>query len=222
MHVAIAGAHGRIARLLTRRLVAEGHEVTGLVRNPDHLDDLAADGSRGVVCDLESAATAEVASAIAGADALVFAAGAGPGSGAARKETMDLGGAVRCLDAARSAGVRRYVMVSAMGTDDPPQDDDVFSVYLRAKAAADQAVMGSDRDWTIVRPGRLTDDDPRGTVELARHVGRSEVPRADVAAVVAAVLATPATIGHVMELVGGDTPIQDALASLTGASGTRG
>ena len=216
MRVAVAGAHGQVARLLARHLVADGHEVIGLVRSADQLDDLAEDGTQGVVCDLEAAETTDVEEAIAGVGALVFAAGAGPGSGAARKETVDYGAALRCLTAMQVAGVQRYVMVSAMGTDEPPQDDEVFSVYLRAKARADRAVMDSDRDWTIVRPGRLTDDDPTGTVTLARHVERGEIPRADVAAVLAAVLEDPSTVGHVFEVVGGDTPIPDALATLTG------
>ncbi len=216
MRVVIAGAHGQIARLLARRLVAAGHEVVGLARDPAQLDDLADDGTEGVVCDLEAVETAELADRIRGADALVFAAGAGPGSGAPRKETVDLGAAVRCLSAMQVADVPRYVMVSAMGTDDPPQDDEVFSVYLRAKARADRAVMDSDRDWTIVRPGRLTDDDATGSVTLARHVERGEIPRGDVAAMLAAVLEDPDTIGHVVEVVGGDTPIEQALATLTG------
>lgn len=216
MRVVIAGAHGKIARLLARRLVAGGHEVVGLVRDPDHLDDLAADGTEGVVCDLEAVETAELADQLRGADALVFAAGAGPGSGAPRKETVDYGAAVRCLSAMQVADVPRYVMVSAMGTDDPPRDDEVFSVYLRAKARADRAVMDSDRDWTVVRPGRLTDDPATGSVRLARHVERGEIPRDDVAAVLAAVLDDPATSGHVFEVVGGDTPVDEALATLTG------
>lgn len=215
MRVVIAGAHGQIARHLARRLVADGHDVAGLVRNPDHLDDLSADGTDGIVLDLEEVETHELADVLSGADALVFAAGAGPNSGAPRKETVDYGAAVRCLSAMQVAGVPRYVMVSAMGTDDPPQDDAVFSVYLRAKARADRAVMDSDRDWTVVRPGRLTDDEPTGDVALARHVERGEIPRADVAAVLAAVLADDTTAGHVFEVVGGDTPIPDALAALT-------
>lgn len=216
MRVAIAGAHGQIARLLARRLVAEGHEVVGLIRSPDQEADLESDGTTPVLLDLEAAETTEVEDAIRGADALVFAAGAGPNSGAPRKETVDYGAAVRCLSAAQVADVPRYVMVSAMGTDDPPQDDSVFSVYLRAKARADRAVMDSDRQWTIVRPGRLTDDPATGTVALARHVDRGEIPRDDVAAVVAAVLADAATAGHVFEVVSGDTPIDRALATLTG------
>lgn len=216
MRVAIAGAHGQVARHLARRLVASGHEVVGLVRDPAHLDDLADDGTEGVLLDLEAAETSELAESLRGADALVFAAGAGPGSGAPRKETVDYGAAVRCLSAMQVADVPRYVMVSAMGTDDPPQDDEVFSVYLRAKARADRAVMDSDRDWTVVRPGRLTDDPATGQVTLARHVDRGEIPRDDVAAVLAAVLEDAATVGHVFEVVGGDTPIADALATLTG------
>src|SRR5690606_3262256 len=168
-------------------------------RDPDHLDDLAADGTEGVVCDLEAAETAELADQLRGADALVFAAGAGPGSGAPRKETVDYGAAVRCLSAMQVADVPRYVVVTAIGTDDPPRDDEVFSVYLRAKARADRAVMDSDRDWTVVRPGRLTDDPATGSVRLARHVERGEIPRDDVAAVLAAVLDDPATSGHVFE-----------------------
>lgn len=216
MRVAIAGAHGQVARHLARRLVAEGHEVAGLVRDPAHVPDLEADGTQPVLLDLEAAETSELADALVGADALVFAAGAGPGSGAPRKETVDFGAAVRCLSATQIADVPRYVMVSAMGTDDPPQDDEVFSVYLRAKARADQAVMDSDRDWTIVRPGRLTDDAATGHVTLARHVERGAIPRDDVAAVIVAVLEEPATIGHVVEVVGGDTVITDAVAARTG------
>lgn len=216
MRVVIAGAHGKVARHLARRLTAEGHEVVGLVRDPAHVPDLEADGTQPVLLDLEAAETSELADAMVGADALVFAAGAGPGSGAARKETVDFGAAVRCLTASQIAEVPRHVVVSAMGTDDPPDDDEVFSVYLRAKARADQAVMDSDRDWTIVRPGRLTDDAATGHVTLARHVDRGAIPRDDVAAVIVAVLDEPATAGHVVEVVGGDTPITEALAAVTG------
>ncbi len=211
MDIVIAGAHGQIARHLTRLLVTEGHTVRGLIRNPDHADDLIADGARPVVSDLETSSDAELDQAVEGADAIVFAAGAGPGSGAERKETVDHQGAVRLIDAARRTGVDRYVMVSAMGTDDPPQDDEVFSVYLRAKAAADRALAESGLAHTIVRPGRLTDDDPSGAVTIARHVPRGEVSRADVAAVIVAVLADPATVGQTFEVVGGDTPISEAL-----------
>lgn len=215
MRVVIAGAHGQVARHLARRLVADGHQAVGLIREPDQVDDLQSDGTEPVVIDLEAAETSELAEPMVGADALVFAAGAGPGSGAARKETVDYGAAVRCLTATQLADVSRYVMVSAMGTDDPPQDDEVFSVYLRAKARADTAVMDSDRDWTIVRPGRLTNDPGTGRVQVARHVERGEIPRDDVAAVIAAVLDAPGTAGHVFEVVGGDVPVDEAVGSLT-------
>jgi uncharacterized protein YbjT (DUF2867 family) len=212
MDVVIVGGHGQIARLLTRQLVAEGHRVRGLIRNPDHAADLEHDGATPVVFDLETDDDAALDAAVAGTDAVVFAAGAGPGSGAERKSTVDHLGAVRLIHAAQRNGIDRYVMVSAMGTDDPPQDDAVFSVYLRAKAEADRALSESG----LVRPGRLTDDPPTGRVQLARRVDRAEVSRADVAAVLAAVLADPATAEHTFEVVGGDTPIDEALRVLVG------
>ena len=216
MRIVIAGGHGQIARLLARRLTTDDSstEVVGLIRKPDQSDDLVADGAIPHVLDLEMASRDELTAAVDGADAVVFAAGAGPGSGAGRKETVDFAAAVNLRDAARAADVPRYVMVSAMGTDDPPHDDDVFSVYLRAKARADMAVMESDLAWTIVRPGRLTDDEATGEVSLARHVSRGPIPRADVAAVLAAVLNRPATAGHVFEVVSGDTPIATAIDDL--------
>lgn len=216
MRIVIAGGHGQVARHLSRRLTADAPatEVVGLIRKPEQADDLVEDGAIPAVLDLEMASRDELTATVAGADAVVFAAGAGPGSGAGRKETVDFAAAVNLRDAAIAARVPRYVMVSAMGTDDPPNGDDVFSVYLRAKARADKAVMESDLAWTIVRPGGLTDDDPTGTVTLARHVERGAVPRADVAAVLAAVVNRPATAGHVFELVSGDTPIATAIDEL--------
>ena len=215
MHVAIAGGHGQIARLLTRQLTRGGDRVTSIIREPDQASDVVADGARPVVLDLEQAEAAALAEAIAGADAVVFAAGAGPGSGAARKDAVDYGAAALLLAAARDAGVARYVMISAMGTDDPPADDEVFSVYLRAKARADRELMASDRDWTVIRPGRLTDEPGTARVRLARHVERGPVPREDVAAVVRACLGDRRTVGHVLEVVAGDTPIHMALDALT-------
>ena len=214
MDIAIAGGHGRVARLLTRRLVQTDDRVRALIRNPAHAPAVTADGAAPVVVDLEQAEPSTVADLIRGCDAVVFAAGAGPGSGAARKETVDYGAAVRLIDAAKAAGVGRYVMVSAMGTDAPPATDDVFSVYLRAKARADQALMDSGLDWTVVRPGRLTDDPGTGQVTAARHVRRRAISREDVAAALAAVVHEPATAGVIFELVGGETPIAEAIASL--------
>ncbi len=214
MDVAIAGGHGKIGRRLARLLVERGDRVRGLIRNPDHAADLREDGSEPVACDLETASVDEVAGAIAGADAVVFAAGAGPGSGAERKLTMDRDGAVKLLEAASAAGATRYVIVSSVGAESPPDDDDVFSVYLRAKAEADRALMDSDRDWTVVRPGMLTDDPGTGLVNLGESVGRAEIPRDDVAAVLAAVLAEPGTFGKTFEVVSGQTPIDQAVAAL--------
>jgi uncharacterized protein YbjT (DUF2867 family) len=212
MDIAIAGAHGAIARRLTPLLVARGDRVRGLVRNPAHAADLRADGADPVVCDLEAAGPGEVAAAIEGADAAVFAAGAGAGSGAARKMTMDRDGAVRLLDAARAAGVGRFVIVSSVGAESPPGDDDVFSVYLRAKAQADSAVAASGLAWTIVRPGPLTDDDATGRVRLGTEPFRDAVSRADAAAVLAAVLAEPRAAGLTLYLAGGADTVQEALA----------
>ncbi|HSK96835.1 MAG TPA: NAD(P)H-binding protein, partial [Euzebyales bacterium] len=188
--------------------------VRGLVRNPEHADDLRAVGAEPVVLDLEQSSAGDVAEAIADADAVVFAAGAGPGSGAARKETVDYEGAVKLLEAARSAGAQRYVIISSMGADAAAGGDDVFAVYLRAKGRADEAVMASDRAWTVVRPGRLTNDPGDGRVTLGRHVERGEVPREDIAAVVVATLDDDRTIGQVFEVVGGDTEVTRALSDL--------
>jgi nucleoside-diphosphate-sugar epimerase len=214
--VAIAGGHGQIARRLARLLVARGDRVRGLIRNPDHAGDLRSDGSEPVLCDLEAADASEVAEAIGGADAVVFAAGAGPGSGTERKFTMDRDGAVKLLEAAQAAGVPRYVIVSSIGAENPPpaDDDDVFGVYLRAKADADRAVAASDRDWTIVRPGSLTDEPGSGQATLSTQPVRDRVPRDDVAAVLAAVLAEPRTVGLTFYVVGGDEPIDQALAAI--------
>lgn len=164
-----------------------------------------------MLCDLEHATEGEIAEAIAGADAAVFAAGAGAGSGAERKLTMDRDGAVKLLGAARDAGVPRYAIVSSVGAENPPSDDDVFSVYLRAKAEADAAVTASDREWTILRPGRLTDDPATGRVRVDRDPFRGEVARGDVAAVIVAVLAEPRSAGATLYVNGGDAPITDAL-----------
>jgi uncharacterized protein YbjT (DUF2867 family) len=213
MDVAIAGAHGQIGRRLARLLAARGDSVRGLIRNPDHSADVRSDGAEPVVCDLESASVADVAKAIEGVDAVVFAAGAGPGSGAERKLTVDRDGAVKLLSAAQQAGAPRYVIVSSVGAESPPGGDDVFSVYLRAKAEADRALMDSDRDWTIVRPGMLTDEPGEGRVQIRTEPVRAEVSRDDVAAVLAAVVDESRAVGRVLYVVGGEDPIQDALVA---------
>lgn len=213
MHITIVGGHGQIARHLTRLLVARHDTVRALVRNPDHVADVEADGAEAVLCDIEDPA-ADVDAAVVGSDAIVFAAGAGPGSGPERKVSVDQQGVERTVAAAEREDVARYVVISAMGAGDPPDDDEVFSVYLRAKAAADRAALASSLDVTVVRPGGLTDDPATGRVAVGADVGRGEVPRSDVAAVVAAVLATPSTAGRVFEVVSGDTLITEAVAEV--------
>jgi uncharacterized protein YbjT (DUF2867 family) len=214
MRIVIAGAHGQIARRLGRLLSSRGDTVAGIVRNPDHRADLESDGVEPVVLDLESASLDDVAAVVSGADAVVFAAGGGPNSGIARKDTVDRGAAVLLADAAQQAGVRRYVMVSAMGTESAdPDSDDVFQVYLRAKQAADDDVRSRDLDWTVVRPGRLTDDPAGGRVQVGT-LDRGDVPRADVAAVLAEVLVTDGTIGATFDLLAGHQTVDAALAGL--------
>jgi len=214
MRVVIAGGHGQVALLLERALAERGDVPVGIVRNPDHVPDVEEAGAEAVVLDLERTDAGVLAQALDGADAVVFAAGGGPASGAARKETVDKGAAVLLADAAEQAGVRRYVMVSAMGTDRAdPDSDDVFDVYLRAKRAADDDLRGRDLEWTIVRPGRLTDDPGTGRVQVGR-LDRGDVTRADVAAVVAEVLHTGSTVGVEFDLLGGPHAVAAALADL--------
>lgn len=213
MEVAIAGGHGKIGLLLGKLLVERGHTVLGLIRNPEQEDDLHAIGVEPVICDLEG--DHDVATAVSGAEAVVFAAGAGPGSGAERKRTMDLGGALKLIDAAKAEGIDRYVMVSAMGAANPPAEGgDVYGEYLRAKSAADQALSASGLAYTIVRPGRLTDDPPTGQVQIGDHLDRGEIPRADVAAVLAAVLEADNTIGKTFDVVSGEVPVVQAVAGI--------
>jgi uncharacterized protein YbjT (DUF2867 family) len=217
MRVVIAGGHGKIAMRLERLLAARSDDAVGLIRSPDHRDDLRAAGAEPVLCDLEAAGVDEVSAHLAGADAVVFAAGAGPGSGAARKETVDHGAAVLFADAALQAGVRRYLLVSSVGVDTPPRagTDEVFAVYLRAKKAAEVDLLARDLDLTVLRPGSLTDAAATGRVLLAPPAGhRGEIPRDDVAAVLVALLDEPRTAGLVLELVGGDTPVADAVRAL--------
>jgi uncharacterized protein YbjT (DUF2867 family) len=215
MRVVIAGGHGKVAQHLERLLSERGDEAVGVVRNPDHVADLERIGARAEVIDLERADVDEVVPVLRGADAVVFAAGAGPGSGAARKHTVDRGAAVLLADAALAAGVRRYVIVSALRVDEAdPDSDDVFQVYLRAKAEADAYLREQDLDWTVVRPGSLTDEPPTGRVRVGTDVEYGEIPRADVAAVLLGVLDDPATAGKQFDLVGGETPVAAALTGL--------
>lgn len=212
MRVVIAGGHGQVALALGRLLVARGDRVGGLIRNAAQSADLEQVGVEAIVCDLEQVADAR--KAVGPADAVVFAAGAGAGSGAERKRTMDYGGAVKLIEAAKANGVARYLMVSAIGAGNPPDDGGTFGAYLRAKAAADERLASSGLAYTIVRPGSLTNDAGTGLVEIAERVERRSISRADVAATLAAALEIGQTIGKAFELVAGTTPISEALAAL--------
>lgn len=211
--IAIAGGHGKIALRLARLLSGDGHEVRALIRNPAHADDVRAAGALPVEADLEVAE--DYRAWVRGADAVVFAAGAGPGSGPERKRTVDFGAAVELRDAAVAEGVARYLMISSMGADDPARASEQMRPYVQAKHDADEALIASDLAWTIVRPGRLTDDPGTGTVDVAESLGRhGGIPRDDVAAVLAGCLAEPATERRVFEVLAGDAPIAQALSQL--------
>jgi uncharacterized protein YbjT (DUF2867 family) len=218
MRVVVAGGHGKIALILEKLLADRGDSVAGLIRNPTQVDDLRNAGAEPLVLDLEKASVEEVANALAGADAVVFAAGAGPDSGAPRKITVDRDAAILLADAAEAAGVGRYLMISAMGADDENAADgrdDVFGAYLRAKAAADDALRArSQLTSTILRPGQLTDEPATGMVHAAESTGRGSIPRADVAALIVDLLDAPAASGVTFELISGDTPIAEAVAAL--------
>lgn len=215
MDVLVAGAHGKIGQRLVRRLADAGHTARGLIRKPEQAARIEELGGTAVVADLEADFDPRL---VTGADAIVFAAGAGPGSGAARKETMDLGGAVKLIDAAREHGVHRYVIVSSFGAGDPEGGAESMRPYMSAKARADEALATSGLDYTIVRPGGLTDEPGRGTVSAAPSLGGGgQITRDDVAETVLACLEDPRTIGQTFELFQGDVPIREALAQLPAA-----
>jgi nucleoside-diphosphate-sugar epimerase len=214
MRIVIAGGHGHIALRLERLLSSRGDEVAGIIRKPEQAGALEAAGAEPAVCDLEAASTEDVERYLEGAGAAVFAAGAGAGSGAARKDTVDRAACSLFADAAEAAGARRFLVVSSMGADrEPPEGTDpVFAAYVRAKAAADADIQArAGLDWTIVRPGRLTNAPGTGRVNLAAATGRGEVPRDDVAAVLMALLDEPGTARRVLELISGDVPVREAV-----------
>ena len=212
MDVLVAGGHGQIALHLLRMLAEQGHHARGLIRNPDHAPDLEALGAVPVLCDLEHD---DPAPHVGTADAIVFAAGAGPGSGAERKRTVDYGGAVKLIAAAEPLGVRRYVMVSSMGAEDPASASEGMRPYQQAKHDADRELIRSNLDWTVVRPGRLTNAPGSGRVDLAQRLGRfGEVPREDVALVLLETLGNERTVHRVFEVLGGDVPVAEAIAAL--------
>jgi uncharacterized protein YbjT (DUF2867 family) len=212
MEVLVAGGHGQVALRLLALLAEHGHRGRGLIRNPGHAADLEAAGAEPVLCDLEAD---DPRPHLGAAEAIVFAAGAGPGSGPERKRTVDLGAAVKLIEAARELGVARYVMVSAMGTHDVGAAAEAMRPYLQAKKDADDALMASGLDWTIVRPGRLTDAPGTGTVDAARALGRrGEITRDDTALVLLETLARPALARVAFDVLEGPTPVGAALDAL--------
>ena len=215
MKVLVAGAHGKTARRLVRMLVEDGHEVRGLVRNEKQMPDVEADGADPLLVDLEEEGVGAVGRAVDGCDAVIFAAGAGPGSGAARKETMDYGGAVKLVEAAEQHNARRYLMLSSMGAGDPEGGSEAMRPYLRAKARADERLQESGLDYTIIRPGSLTDEEETGRIEAEESLGRrGEISRADVARTFAEALEANNTYRKTFEILAGNTPIREALEKI--------
>ncbi len=215
--IAIVGGHGNIARLLIPVLAENGHQPVALVRKPEYREELEGLGAEVGILDIENDSEDDFAQAFSGADAVVFAAGGGGDGNVERKKTVDLGGSLKSIAGAKAAGVSRFVQISAISVDEPVPDDaeDSWKAYVDAKRDADVALRDSGLDWTIVRPGGLTDDPGTGSITLAEKVDRGEIPRADVAAVIATALDDPATIGQQWELVGGSTTIPDAIAAAT-------
>src|SRR5262249_55637629 len=218
MRVVIAGGHGKIALLLERLLAGRGDQAVGLIRNPAHVADVEKAGAEAVVCDLEAASADDVAALLFGADAVVFAAGAGPGSGVPRKDSVDRAASVLMAGAAERAGVRRFVQISSMGAGQPPRPgrDEVWAAYITAKTAAEDDLRARDLDWTILRPGGLTDAPATGRIRLAAPpVPRGSIPRADVAAVIVALLDSPDARQQTLELTGGPVPVAEAVRVLS-------
>jgi uncharacterized protein YbjT (DUF2867 family) len=214
VHVAIAGGAGKVGRRLIRELVEAGNRVRSLDRNPGYVATIRAARAEPVTVDLERDGLPVIAMAIEGVDAVVFAVGAGPGSGPEPKWTIDYAGALKLMAAASIAGVSRYVMLSSVGADPDADGDDTFAVYLRAKGRADEELRNSGLDYTIVRPTRLTDDPGEGRVEAGESVERGTISRDDVADVLATVLRADTAIGKTFEVTSGQTPIEGAITAL--------
>ena len=218
--IAIIGGHGKVALRLAPLLVADGHDVTSVIRNPDHGDEVAATGATPRVADLEQMDVEGIAEVLRGHDAVVWSAGAGGGN-PARTYAVDRDAAVRSMDAASAAGVDRYVMVSYLGAgpDHGVDPESSFFPYAEAKAAADEHLRNTDLAWTILGPGALTLDEGTGLIEVAERPARHDVTRDDVARVAAEVIERPHTVGRFIGFNNGDTPISDALDALPGGPG---
>ncbi|CAN5624565.1 SDR family oxidoreductase [soil metagenome] len=216
MKVLVAGANGQTARQLVRMLMENGHEVRGLIRKEDQMQNVESDGAEPVLADLEQdEADGRIGEAVEGCDAIIFVAGAGPGSGNERKETMDRDGAIKLIEAAEKHGAHRYLMLSTMGADDPESRDEKMQPYMRAKGEADERLRNSSLDYTIIRPGRLTDDAGTGTIAAAESLGQyGEITREDVARAFAAALEAENTFGKTIEILSGETSIEEAVQNI--------
>ena len=207
------GGHGKIGLRLLRLLAGDGHRGRGVIRKAEQAADLEAVGAEPVLCDVEQGD--DLRPHVGAADAIVFAAGAGPGSGPERKRTVDYGAAVTTMQAAAELGVARFVIVSSIGAHDVAGASEAMRPYLEAKRDADDALRQSGLDWTIVKPGHLTDSPGTGRVQVSRTLGsRAAVPRDDVALVLLECLLAPNTIGVEFELFEGDVPAREAVRSL--------
>jgi uncharacterized protein YbjT (DUF2867 family) len=213
MEVLVIGGHGQVGLRLLRLLAHDGHRGRGVIRKAEQAGDLEAAGAEAVLCDLERGD--DLRPHLGGADAIVFAAGAGPGSGPARKRTVDYGAAAASMQAARDLGVARFLIVSSIGTHDVAGAAEAMRPYLQAKRDADDALKESGLDWTIVKPGHLTDTPGSGRVTVSRSFGgRADIPRDDVALVLLECLQAPNTVGVEFELFEGEVPAREAVRSL--------
>ncbi|AOY70224.1 SDR family oxidoreductase [Arthrobacter sp. TES] len=214
--IAIIGGHGKVALHLSRILSGEGHDVTSFIRNPEHVADVTATGASAEVLDVENSTTAELAKALGGHDAVVWSAGAGGGN-PSRTYAVDRDAAIRSMDAAAEAGVKRYVMVSYFGAgkDHGVPEDNSFFAYAEAKSAADEYLRNTGLDWTVLGPGALTEDAPTGLIEVnpANPGDGTQTSRANVALVAAAVLELPETIGRTIPFRDGTVDVVDALTA---------
>ncbi len=214
MRIAIVGGHGQIALKATELLISAGHEVTSVIRRPEQVTEIEGLSAQAQICDIGTADAAELAAAIAGADALVFAAGAGPGSTIEAKRSIDLGGSLKAIDACLEIGIRRFVQISFIGVTNPVPEgtDPVFAAYWDGKREADEALISSGLDYTIVKPGGLTDVPATGTGEVGADSPRgATTSRGNVAEFIRLVLEEPRTVGMSLDIRDGDTPLKDAL-----------